>query len=173
MVRVAMAIARATLAGRRNGPASPPRNWRHVHLRKLAAGAGRRIGRRDARRHRGRESKSDRARRTGFRGASGITAHGAGEDRGPCAGGVPIGIREGGLQLQAREDLRFEAIDPLTGKAIQSATMKFGEKISLSAGGGGLILKGEVLPPKQKRDPFLPLAPDSGSGSGRNHGHIH
>jgi hypothetical protein len=58
---------------------------------------------------------------------------------------VPIGIREGGLQLQAREDLQIEAFDPLTGKIIKSARMKSGEGIALPASGGGLILKGRVF----------------------------
>lgn len=61
---------------------------------------------------------------------------------------VPIGIREGGLKLQAREALHFEAFDPLTGKVLASATMKRGEGIVLPAGAGGLILKGRLLSPK-------------------------
>jgi len=61
---------------------------------------------------------------------------------------MPIGIREGGLKLQAREALHFEAFDPLTGKALASATMKSGEGIVLPAGAGGLILKGRLLSPK-------------------------
>ena len=63
------------------------------------------------------------------------------DDRFVC---VPIGIRAGGLQLEAREDLQFEAIDPLTGKKIHSAQMKTGERLVLPAGAGGLILQGRV-----------------------------
>ncbi|HWN96928.1 MAG TPA: hypothetical protein VNT99_18005 [Methylomirabilota bacterium] len=63
------------------------------------------------------------------------------EDRFVC---VPIGIRADGLQIEAREDLEFEAINPLTGKSIQSARMKTGERIVLSAGPGALILTGRV-----------------------------
>lgn len=58
---------------------------------------------------------------------------------------VPIGIRTGGLQLEAREDLQFEVFDPLSGKSIQSARLKTGERIVLPAGAGGLILKGQAL----------------------------
>jgi hypothetical protein len=68
------------------------------------------------------------------------------EDRFIC---VPIGIREKGLQLQAREDLQFDAFDPLSGEVIKSATMKSGDEITLPAGPGGLILKGRVLPARR------------------------
>ncbi|MEO8352311.1 MAG: hypothetical protein ABI680_11315 [Chthoniobacteraceae bacterium] len=63
------------------------------------------------------------------------------DDRFVC---VPIGIRAGGLQLEAREDLEFEVFDPLTGQSLQSATMKTGERIVLPAADGGLILRGRV-----------------------------
>jgi hypothetical protein len=59
---------------------------------------------------------------------------------------VPIGIRENGLQLQAREDLEFKAFDPVSGAVIKAATLKTGEKVVLPAGSGGLILKGRVRP---------------------------
>ncbi len=57
---------------------------------------------------------------------------------------VPIGIRAGGLQLEAREDLEFKALDPLTGKNLRTAKMKTGERIILPAGAGGLIIKGRT-----------------------------
>ena len=60
---------------------------------------------------------------------------------------VPIGIRAEGLQLEAREDLQFEAIDPLTGKSIRSVRMKTGERTVLPAGPGALILTGRVSRP--------------------------
>jgi hypothetical protein len=63
------------------------------------------------------------------------------EDRFVC---VPIGIREGGLQIEAREDVEFDAIDPLTAKTVRSAKMKAGERMVLPAGAGALILKGRV-----------------------------
>ncbi len=62
---------------------------------------------------------------------------------------VPIGIRERGLELEARENVQFEAFDPLTGKVIQSATMKTGERLTLPAGPGALLLKGRTLGSKQ------------------------
>ena len=63
------------------------------------------------------------------------------EDRFVC---VPIGIREGGLPIEAREDVEFDVFDPLTAKTLRSATMKAGERMVLPAGAGGLILKGRV-----------------------------
>ena len=61
------------------------------------------------------------------------------DDRFVC---VPIGIRTGGLPIEARENLEFDAIDPLTGKVVRSAKMKTGERLVLPAGAGALILKG-------------------------------
>ena len=63
------------------------------------------------------------------------------EDRFVC---VPIGIRKGGLQIEAREAVEFDAVDPLTAKTVRSAKMKAGERMVLPAGAGGLILKGRV-----------------------------
>jgi hypothetical protein len=57
---------------------------------------------------------------------------------------LPIGLRAGGLQLEARENLEFEAIDPLTGKIVRSAKMKIGERVVLPTGAGALILTGSV-----------------------------
>jgi hypothetical protein len=59
---------------------------------------------------------------------------------------VPIGIRPGGLQLQAREALRFTAHDPLTGKVVKAATPRRGQRVTLPPGPGGLILLGRFLP---------------------------
>jgi hypothetical protein len=59
---------------------------------------------------------------------------------------VPIGIRGHGLQLQAREHVRFEVFDPLTGKAITTAEMKEGEQLRLPQGPGGLIILGRAYP---------------------------
>ena len=58
---------------------------------------------------------------------------------------VPIGIKPGGLQLEAREALRFSAFDPLTGKSLHSATMRAGERVTLEPGPGALLLLGENL----------------------------
>jgi hypothetical protein len=63
------------------------------------------------------------------------------DDRFVC---VPIGIRAGGLPIEAREDLEFEAIDPVTGKSVRSAQIKSGERLGLPAGPGGLIVTGRV-----------------------------
>ena len=58
---------------------------------------------------------------------------------------VPIGIRPGGLELQARQNLEFTAHDPLTGKAVKSATLRRGEKLTLPPGPGALLILGRIL----------------------------
>jgi len=65
---------------------------------------------------------------------------------------VPIGIRPGGLSLQARRDLQFVAHDPLTGEALKSATMQAGERLTLPAGPGALLILGRILTPDAKPD---------------------
>ncbi len=57
---------------------------------------------------------------------------------------VPIGIREQGLQLQARENMQFDVFDPLTGAIITTAEMKKGARLRLPQGPGGLIIKGQT-----------------------------
>jgi hypothetical protein len=59
---------------------------------------------------------------------------------------VPIGIRSDGLQLEAREALEFTAYDPLTGKALKTATMRAGERLTLPSGPGALLIIGRILP---------------------------
>lgn len=58
---------------------------------------------------------------------------------------VPIGIRAGGLELEARQDLRFTVHHPLTGDALQSASLKRGERLRLQPGPGALIILGDAL----------------------------
>jgi hypothetical protein len=65
---------------------------------------------------------------------------------------VPIGIRPGGLPLEARHALKFTAHDPLTGEALKTATMRPGERVTLPAGPGGLLILGRTLP-RDARDP--------------------
>jgi hypothetical protein len=57
---------------------------------------------------------------------------------------VPIGIRSGGLQVQARTALSFSAHDPLTGEMLTSATMRPGERLILPSGPGALIVSGQI-----------------------------
>lgn len=59
---------------------------------------------------------------------------------------VPIGIRPGGLPLRARLPLQFTAHDSLTGKALKSATMRLGERLTLPPGPGALLILGRILP---------------------------
>lgn len=66
---------------------------------------------------------------------------------------VPIGIRPGGLSIRARVALRFTAHDPLTGEALMSATMRPGERLTLPAGPGALLVLGRILPVSAKTRP--------------------
>jgi hypothetical protein len=57
---------------------------------------------------------------------------------------VPIGIRAGGLQVEAREAVEFAAHDPLTGKVVTAATLQKGQRATLPAGPGALLIRGRV-----------------------------
>jgi hypothetical protein len=57
---------------------------------------------------------------------------------------VPIGIRPGGLQLEAREALEFTAYDPLSGEVVKAASMRSGERLTLPPGPGGLLILGRA-----------------------------
>ena len=59
---------------------------------------------------------------------------------------VPIGIRPGGLQVEARVAVKFTAYDPLTGEAVQTASMRPGERLVLPAGPGALVVVGSLEP---------------------------
>ena len=63
-------------------------------------------------------------------------------DRFVCA---PIGIRPDGLQLEARQAMEFTAHDPLTGEAVKSATLRRGQRLTLPAGPGALLIIGRTL----------------------------
>lgn len=58
---------------------------------------------------------------------------------------VPIGIRSGGLRVQARLPLSFNAYDPLTGDVLKSAAMRSGDRLTLPSGPGALIVVGQIL----------------------------
>lgn len=58
---------------------------------------------------------------------------------------IPIGIRPGGLVIEAREPVRFRVCDPLTGKTLQSLTMQANERRTLPQGPGALLLVGQTL----------------------------
>jgi hypothetical protein len=57
---------------------------------------------------------------------------------------VPIGIREGGLTVQARGRTDFRVFDPLTGKELARHRLQSDERVTLPKGPGGLILIGTV-----------------------------
>jgi hypothetical protein len=65
---------------------------------------------------------------------------------------VPIGIRPGGLEVEARQALRFTAHDPLTGQTILSAAMRQGERLTLPPGPGALIILGNITASGSKKD---------------------
>jgi hypothetical protein len=65
------------------------------------------------------------------------------DDRFVC---LPIGILPDGLNVAARERLSFTAYDPLTGEALESATLQPGEQKRLEAGPGALLILGRMLP---------------------------
>jgi hypothetical protein len=60
---------------------------------------------------------------------------------------LPIGIRPGGLELEARQPLEYTARDPLTGKAVQSGKLEAGARLRLPPGAGALIMQGRILTP--------------------------
>lgn len=80
--------------------------------------------------------------------ASGIATGAAGSRKGDQFVCVPIGVRPGGLELQARQALLFTAYDPLSGKVLKSASMNSGDKLLLPAGPGALLILGRILKPE-------------------------
>jgi hypothetical protein len=65
------------------------------------------------------------------------------DDRFVC---VPIGIRPGGLTLEARETLEFTAYDPLSGQPLKSTTLRAGIRLTLPSGPGALLILGQTVP---------------------------
>jgi len=57
---------------------------------------------------------------------------------------VPIGIRGKGLLVEARQDVAFTAHHPVTGKALAAATLRAGQRLTLPAGDGALIIVGRT-----------------------------
>jgi hypothetical protein len=68
---------------------------------------------------------------------------------------VPIGIRAGGLPLEAREALTFTAYHPLTGESIQTGKLRAGERLTLKQGPGAFILLGQVTTRSGDTSPAL------------------
>jgi hypothetical protein len=68
---------------------------------------------------------------------------------------VPIGILGNGLQLEARDHLKFTAYDPLTGVALKSARLRSGERLRLPAGPGALLIMGKILPTRSSGETEL------------------
>lgn len=66
----------------------------------------------------------------------------AGSRRGKEFVCVPIGIRPGGLEVEARRDLRFTARDPVTGVVVTEGTLQRGERQRLPGGTEALLIRG-------------------------------
>lgn len=69
----------------------------------------------------------------------------AGSGKGNRFVSVPIAIKPGGLELEARNPVSFSAHDPLTGEILKSASLKAGDRLRLEPGPGALILQGQIL----------------------------
>lgn len=63
------------------------------------------------------------------------------KDRFVC---VPISIRDEGLQVEARENMKLTAHHPVTGKTLKSAALQKGDRLTLPSAGGALIIEGQV-----------------------------
>jgi hypothetical protein len=57
---------------------------------------------------------------------------------------LPIGIRPGGLTLQARQPVQFQVMDPLTGNEVLSKTLSTGDRLTLPNGPGAYIILGRL-----------------------------
>jgi hypothetical protein len=66
---------------------------------------------------------------------------------------VPIGIRQGGLTLEARRPTSFRVYNPPTGTPVLSATLRAGERRVLPQGPGAYIILGTQQAPATRRIP--------------------
>ena len=57
---------------------------------------------------------------------------------------LPIGIRPGGLELAARQAVELTAHDPLTGEVVKQVSLKRGDRLTLPAGPGALLIIGRT-----------------------------
>lgn len=57
---------------------------------------------------------------------------------------LPMGILAGGVTLEARRDVWFAALNPLTGVVVTNVTLRTGKKFPLPQGPGAWILKGHI-----------------------------
>ncbi len=60
---------------------------------------------------------------------------------------LPMGILGGGVTLQARRSVRFQAFNPLTSVVVTNLTLSAGTRFTLPQGAGAYILKGSFLKP--------------------------
>jgi hypothetical protein len=64
---------------------------------------------------------------------------------------IPIGIRAGGgLELEARQALEFTAHHPISGEVLRKAAMRKGDRLTLPAGPGALLIVGRTPGADQK-----------------------
>lgn len=57
---------------------------------------------------------------------------------------LPVGIRPGGLEIEARRPIEWTAHDPLTGAVVASAHTGEGQRARIPAGPGALVILGRV-----------------------------
>jgi len=58
----------------------------------------------------------------------------------------PMGIRSGGLSLEARQPVQFQVFHPLTGQAVSDSTLDAQGRITLPQGPGAWIMRGRLSP---------------------------
>jgi hypothetical protein len=57
---------------------------------------------------------------------------------------LPMGILAGGVTLEARRAVRFEALNPLTGVVVTNLTLHAGKRFTLPQGPGTYFIKGQI-----------------------------
>ena len=57
----------------------------------------------------------------------------------------PMGILDGGVELEARRAMAFRVLDPLSGAVVHDMTSNAGERFVLSKGPGAYIIKGRYI----------------------------
>lgn len=64
---------------------------------------------------------------------------------------LPIGILSGGVQLQARQNMTFQAFNPLTGEVVYEMTPSANQTFTLGQGPQAYIIRGHYATPGQQR----------------------
>jgi hypothetical protein len=78
--------------------------------------------------------------------AEGSCVMNAGSRKGSDFVCVPIGIKPGGLPVQAKVTVRFQVFDPLTTEELTATTLKAGERLLVPTDSDALIILGRLEP---------------------------